>query len=166
MLGALGGLLISQSGWVAFVGAAISVAAGVLAIQRQSRSREAAELKAKYTAVRDFLRDFSRLQEAPPMSVMLWNRFLVLAVVFNIAKEVIAQMGVRMPEVLDDPGFATTYWWVSAGSGYDSPVSTLSVGFASAASIAASELSDASGGGGGFSGGGGDGGGGGGGGAD
>ncbi len=150
---------------LAFEAAAL-VTMAVLAHNTKRRSPEAAELFAKYSAVRNYLRDFSRLNEAPPSSVVLWNQFLVLAVVFGIAEQVIEQMKVVVPQVVADPAFGTTYWWASSGAGYQSPVSSLTGGFASAASIASSELSSSSGGGGGFSGGGGGGFGGGGGGAD
>jgi hypothetical protein len=76
-------------------------------------------------------------------------------------------MKVVVPQVVGDPSFAMTYWWLASGPGYGSPISSLSGGFTSAAQVASSTLSSASGGGGGFSGGGGGGfGGGGGGGAD
>ena len=126
------------------------------------RSREGNELFAQYKAVNDYLRDFGRLDEVPPQSIVLWNRFLVLAVVFGIAEEVIEQLRVKMPTVVTDPGFQTTYWWVYSSGGSGSPVSALQGGFASASQVAASAMSSASGGGGGFSGGGGGGGGGGG----
>ncbi len=128
------------------------------------RSRAGNELFRQYEALRNFLRDFSRLEEAPPASVVLWNRFLVLAVVFGIAEEVIEQLRVKMPQVVQDPSFQTSYWWAYGGP-HGSPVSQVSQSFVSAASIASSQMSSASGGGGGFSGGGGFGGGGGGGGA-
>ncbi len=149
------------------VGLLLVVPMMVMSTHMIRRSPAAAEMYAKYEALRNFLRDFSRLQEAPPASVILWNQFLVLAVVFGIAEQVIEQMRVVVPQVMSDQAFATSYWWVAAGPGYASPVSALSSGFTSAASIATSTLSSSSGGGGGFSGGGGGGfGGGGGGGAD
>lgn len=135
------------------------VVAGVF---MRRRSRQGNELYAKYKALHDFLRDFSRLHEAPPGSIVLWNRFLVLAVVFGIAAEVIKQLQVVMPQVVNDPSFQTMYWWVYAGPGGSSPVGSLQSGIASASQIAASANSSASGAGGGFSGGGGGGGGGGG----
>ena len=134
----------------------------VIATFMTRRSREGNELYAQYKALHDFLRDFSRLEEVPPASVVLWNRFLVLAVVFGIAEEVIAQLKVKIPEMVENPGFQTTYWWVYAGAHGASPVSSLQGGFASAAQVASSAMSSSSGGGGGFSGGGGGGGGGGG----
>lgn len=144
----------------------VALALAVMGVYMRRRSRQGNELYRTYVALRDFLKDFSRLQEAPPASVVLWNRFLVLAVVFGIAEQVIEQLRVRMPEVVADPAFQTSYWWVYSGSYGHSPVSALSTSFVSAASVASSQMSSASGGGGGFSGGGGFGGGGGGFGAD
>ncbi|MDP2183147.1 MAG: DUF2207 domain-containing protein [Actinomycetota bacterium] len=132
-------------------------------------SAEGAELHAKYKALERFLRDFSRLHEAPPASVILWNKFLVLAVVFGIAKEVIKQLKTTMPHILQDPDFALTYWWLeSAGRDNSSPSDALSStfdaltsSFATATSVADSDMSSDIGSGGGFSDGGGGGGGGG-----
>lgn len=139
------------------------IAAFVIAFQVRRRSREAVELFAKYRGLRDYLRDFSRLDEKPPDAIVLWEGYLVLAVVFGIAEQVIQQLRVAVPQVVNDPAFATAYWWTYPSSaGGMSPVGTLSSGFVSAVSAANSAMSSASGGGGGFSGGGGGGGGGGG----
>ncbi|MDH4139184.1 MAG: DUF2207 domain-containing protein [Coriobacteriia bacterium] len=157
------GTILSGNAIPVVLGIPVAVVVGVLAFFSSRRSREANELHAKYEGVRNYIRDFSRLDEAPPQHVKLWEHFLVLAVVFGIAKEVIEQMRVRIPDVVNDPHFQTTYWWVySSGSYQDSPVGALQSGFTSAASIASSQMSSSSGGGGGFSGGGGGGGGGGG----
>jgi uncharacterized membrane protein len=162
-----GGAVFGENLVVGVLAVAVLATMGALSVNMSRRSTAASELHAKYAALRNYLRDFSRLQEAPPSSVVLWNQFLVLAVVFGIADAVIAQLKVAVPQVVSDPAFATTYWWVAAGSGYDAPISSLAGGFTSAAKIASSELSSSSGGGGGFSSGGGGGfGGGGGGGAD
>lgn len=164
---AFAGTVMTESIWLAVGLAPVIVAMIVLSVKMTRRSPAAAELHAKYAGLRNYLRDFSRLNEAPPASVVLWNQFLVLAVVFGIAEQVIEQMKVVVPQVVSDPTFAATYWWVASGPGYGSPISSLSSGLTSAASVASSTLSSASGGGGGFSGGGGGGfGGGGGGGAD
>jgi uncharacterized membrane protein len=167
-VGAAGILGAIQAGsiWPVLVPIPVAIALVVLAIFMSRRSKQGNELYRTYVAVRDFLRDFSRLDEAPPSSVILWNRFLVLAVIFGIAEQVIEQLRVRLPDVVKDPGFQTSYWWVYAGAYGHSPVGTLSESFASAAQVATSQMSSASGGGGGFSGGGGGGFGGGGGGAD
>ena len=150
------------TGWPICFGIPSAVAISVFGLYMLRRSPEGNDLYAQYKGLHDFLRDFSRLSEAPPQSVVLWNRFLVLAVVFGIAKEVIDELRVKMPDVVGDPAFQTTYWWVYSGTSNVSPASWLQSGFASATQIATSAQSSASGGGGGFSGGGGGGGGGGG----
>lgn len=166
--GASVGLMFwTGSWWFVVLGLIAAAVIAVVANLTKRRSLEGADLFNKYKALERYLKDFSRLDEAPPSSVILWNRFLVLAVVFGIAKEVLEQLKTRMPEVVEDPGFAMTYWMLSPYSGWGgAPVDMVGGGFESAASIATSELSSASGGGGGFSGGGGGGFGGGGGGAD
>jgi uncharacterized membrane protein YgcG len=161
----IGATVFTENAVPVLVAIAAAIACGVMSTFMRRRSREGNELYAKYRAVRDFLRDFSRLKEAPPESVILWNRFLVLAVVFGIADEVLKQLRDVAPQVVTDPGFQTTYWWVYAGSGVGSPINAVQSGFASAAQVATSQMSGAGGGGGGFSGGGGGGFGGGGGGA-
>lgn len=149
---------------VFLLGLVPAIAAFLLAFQVKRRSRAAAELYAKYEGLRNYLRDFSRMQEKPAESVVLWERYLVLAVIFGIAEQVIAQMRVAVPQVLSDPAFASAYWWASP-TGYgdrSSPVGSVTSGFASAVAAANSAMSSSSGGGGGFSAGGGGGGGGGG----
>lgn len=160
------GVVQTASPWPLCVPVPVVIALVVMGIFMRRRSRRGGELYRTYVALRDFLKDFSRLEEAPPASVVLWNRFLVLAVVFGVAEQVIEQLRVRMPEVVADPGFQTSYWWVYSGTYGHSPVSAVSTSFVSAASVASSQMSSGSGGGGGFSGGGGGGGGGGGFGAD
>ena len=69
------------------------------------RTPQAAELHAKYKALKNYLEDFGRLDEKPPDAVVLWEHFLVLAVVFGIADKVMENMKVKIPEVMQDPGF-------------------------------------------------------------
>ncbi len=122
-------------------------------------SREAIELKAKLAALRNWLKDFTRLEEAVPRDVVLWNRLLVMAVVLGVADEVIRQLRVAVPELMTNPAFMPTYGWY-----YDSPVgrpySSFRSNYGSAHSVSSSKLASSSsssggGGGGGFSGGGG-----------
>lgn len=161
----IAGIFMSGTGWSACVAMPVALALSVVGVYMRRRSRAGNELYRQYAAVRDYLKDFSRLDEAPPTSVILWNRFIVLAVVFGIAEQVIEQLRIKVPQVVADPAFQTSYWWAYS-SGHGSPVHAVSSSFVSAASVAKSEMSSASGGGGGFSGGGGFGGGGGGFGAD
>ena len=153
------------TGWLWFlVGAPVCVALLFLARAIKRRSPEAAELHAQYAALERYLKDFGRLQEKPPDAVVLWEHFLVYAVVFGIADQVVKAMTVKAPEVVNDPAFAPSYllWFAAPGdAGGVSAFSALHEDFGAAVSVATSS-SSGSGGGGGFSGGGGGGGGGGG----
>src|SRR5665648_926065 len=76
------------SGWLwFFVGIPICVVLVFVSRAIKRRSREAAELHAQYAALERYLKDFGRLQEKPPDAVVLWEQFLVYAVVFGIADE-------------------------------------------------------------------------------
>lgn len=139
------------------------VAAIVTLAHMKALSREAIELRAQLEALRRWLKDFTRLKEAVPNDVVLWNRLLVMAVVLGVADEVIQQLQVAMPELLADPDFMPTYVWVSGHGSMDSPSAAFASAAAasyqaSSAAIAASNNSSGGGGGGGFSGGGGGGG--------
>lgn len=154
--------------WIpAVVAAVVFAVAIVLAVNMRRRSVEGAELHAKYGALKSYLQDFSRLDEAIPQQVVLWERFLVMAVVFGIADQVIRQMKVVVPQVLQDPAFVPTYIWMNPVGGMSSPMNAIgnSIQTASQAAVASSTMSSGGGFGGGFSGGGGGGFGGGGGGA-
>jgi uncharacterized membrane protein len=141
--------------WTILIGAVVIA----LGVNMKRRSPEAAELAAKYQAVRAYLKDFGRMQEKPPTSVILWRHFLTLAVVFGIADEVMKHLQLKVPEIMNDPMMGTWYWMTSPGSDGVTPMSALSSGVASVSSIATSNNSSSSGSGGGFSGGGGGGGG-------
>ncbi len=151
------------SPWLGAIGFLALAVCLALAAVMPRRSPEANDLFAKYRAVRNYLRDFSRLHEAPPGHVALWEEFLVLATVFGISKQVIEQLRSHVPAVADDPTFARHYGWAyasSAGGATGLGLAGLVDGVSSARSIASSQNSSSSGGGGGFSGGGGGGGGG------
>ncbi|MCX6364407.1 MAG: DUF2207 domain-containing protein [Actinobacteria bacterium] len=153
------------SGWLwFFVGIPVCVVLVFVARAIKRRSQEAAELHAQYAALERYLKDFGRLQEKPPDAVVLWEAFLVYAVVFGIADEVVKAMTVKVPEVIDDPAFRTGYfiWFASPGDGGMAAFNEMHQSFGEAVSVATSSSSSGSGGGGGFSGGGGGGGGGGG----
>ena len=184
------GFLVVRATHMAWAGAAVAVAGGLAAIAAtifsgwlwflvgfpvcvvllfmsraiKRRSPAAAELHAQYAALERYLKDFGRLQEKPPDAVVLWEHFLVYAVVFGIADEVVKAMSVKVPEVVTDPAFAPSYllWFAVPGGGGPSGFGELHDSFSDAVSVATSSSSSGSGGGGGFSGGGGGGGGGGG----
>lgn len=72
-------------------------------------SQDAAELKAKLGALKRWLCEFTRLEEAIPTDVVLWNRLLVLATVLGVSQEVIAQLRVAAPKLLEDVGASEWY---------------------------------------------------------
>jgi uncharacterized membrane protein len=163
---AAGAAAIFGGNWWFFIGIPVGIALVFFAKAVKRRSQEAAELHAQYAALERYLKDFGRLDEKPPDAIVLWEQFLVYAVVFGIADRVTKAMTVKVPEVVDDPAFRTSYilWWGVPGhiGGGLSAFNEIHQSFSQAVSVATSSSSSGSGGGGGFSGGGGGGGGGGG----
>ena len=162
---AAGAAAVFSGFWWFFLGVPVGLVLIFVARAVKRRSQEAAELHAQYAALERYLKDFGRLQEKPPDAIVLWEQFLIFAVVFGIADQVAKAMTVKVPEVVNDPAFRTPYllWWGMPGDGGGlSAFSELHQSFSQAVSVATSSSSSGSGGGGGFSGGGGGGGGGGG----
>ena len=148
-----------------FLGVPVGIALIFVGRTVKRRSQEAAELHAQYAALERYLKDFGRLDEKPPDAIVLWEQFLIYAVVFGIADRVTKAMTVKVPEVVNDPAFSTLYilWWGMPGEGGGlSAFNEIDQSFSQAVSVATSSSSSGAGGGGGFSGGGGGGGGGGG----
>ena len=141
--------------------AVAGVVCGVCARAMRDVNREAIEVGAQLDALERWLREFTRLEEAPPTDVVLWRRLLVMAVALGVADEVIDQLREAVPQVVDDPLFMPTYgWFFWCGRGLRSPVAVLSGSVESAhnvtvARLAGSAASSGAGAGGGFSGGGG-----------
>jgi hypothetical protein len=126
-----------------------------------NRTAAGAEARAKAVGLRKFLKDFGNLSDAPVGHLILWERFLVFAVAFGVAKELLGGLSTRLPQIISDPAFGG--WYIGpggVGSVQDFPGSWGST------TGAAIEPASSSGSGGGFSDGGGGGGGGGGAGAD
>ncbi|MGH9120304.1 MAG: DUF2207 family protein [Acidimicrobiales bacterium] len=179
-LWALQGLLIASVagiGLLAFVryrlvlGAVAFVIAGVLLMLSpllRRRTALGARRKAEVDGLRNFLRDFSRLDEVPIGHMVLYERYLVYAVALGVAGELVAGLRMRVPEVNDpNVGFASWYLVSShaySGGGYDGGAGTQLDGLSSIGSFtsdlgsnfsaAFSPPASSSGGGGGFSGGG------------
>ncbi len=76
--------------------------AGALTRRKLWRRRtRAAEVEAeRWDAFRRYLTDFPRLDEAPPASLALWERFLVYGIAFGIADRVLQAAHLHMPEEL------------------------------------------------------------------
>lgn len=192
------GYLIAVAGLVAMAGIAIAVfmsnfiplifmlptaiAIGVIANYLPRRSVRGNNLVAKCKALRNWLRDFSTLDERPPTDVKVWGEFMVYAYLFGVAEQTIKQLQIAMPQLFEyDGSLGATYvpWWfwytgahTASGATLPSVGDMLQTSVANTMSTAQAAISGASGNfssgggfGGGFSGGGGGGFGGGGGGA-
>ena len=147
------------TGLVMTVAVLVGVGLVILGSSFEKRSQEALELTAQLEALRRWLKDFTRLEEAVPRDVVLWNRLLIMAVVLGVADEVIKQLRMVAPELLNDVALASTYGWYY-GHGPSMPMRSFSEAAAAAHSVSTAALSSSSdsgggGGGGGFSGGGG-----------
>ncbi len=149
-----------------------AIALGVIANYMPRRSVRGNELTAKSKALRNWLRDFSSLDERPPTDVKVWGEFMVYAYLFGVADQAIKQLQTTMPQLFEyDGSMGMTYmpWWFwytgghnAAGAAMPSVGDMLHTSMANTMSTAQSALSAASGNfssgggfGGGFSGGGG-----------
>lgn len=92
-----------------------AIALGVIANYMPRRSREGNNLVAKCKALRNWLRDFSSLDERPPTDVKVWGEFMVYAYLFGIAKQVMKELQTHVPELFasDEASMGATFvpWW-------------------------------------------------------
>jgi uncharacterized membrane protein len=169
VLGAIGGgILLIVAG--AVLGGIVLLVFGVVlmllsGLLRQ-RTPEGARKQAEISGLRRFLRDFSRLDDAPVGDLILYERYLVYAVALGVSKELMQGLQARVPELANQTTVFAP-WYIGStinANRFDSlsSVGTFATHFSSATAAAFSPPSSASGGGGGFSVGGGGGGGGGG----
>ena len=121
---------------------------------------EGAEVAARCKALKHWLEDFTRLKEAVPGDLVLWNKLLVMGAALGVSKEVLRQLAEAVPpEVREADGFYDNYpcyWWYYHHYGTESPLDSFDdVYHESIRELASSSDSSSGGGGGGFSGGGG-----------
>lgn len=121
---------------------------------------EGAELAARCKALKHWLEDFTRLKEAIPGDLVLWNKLLVMGVALGVSKEVLRQLAEAVPaDLRNSDDFYDNYpcyWWYYHHYGNQSPLDSFdSVYHETIRELASSSDSSGGGGGGGFSGGGG-----------
>ncbi len=120
------------------------------------RMNTASRLKsAEWNAFAQWTRDFPRLADDPPATLLLWRRILVYAVAFGTADRLIGSG--RIPEPVVEEAMTHGIWIYPHMSGMESGITPSFDGFASgfASQVAPEPSSSSGGGGGGFSGGGG-----------
>ena len=161
---ATGILLLMLKFFMSGIGAlTMSIGLLIASFTSNRRSREGATQLAKWKAFRRFLVDFSSLHDAPVLSLAIWEHYLVYAITLGVAKKVIDQLKIIMPELSDVSRTAVPAWFILSRDGdFSSGFASLTESLESTMHAALSPSSSSSGGGGGFSSGGGGGGGGGG----
>lgn len=93
-----------------------AIALGVIANYMPRRSVKGNNLVAKCKALRNWLRDFSSLEERPPTDVKVWGEFMVYAYLFGIAKQVMEELQTKVPELFESEagvayGYGYVPWW-------------------------------------------------------
>lgn len=121
---------------------------------------EGAEVAARCKALKHWLEDFTRLKEAVPGDLVLWNKLLVMGVALGVSKEVLRQLAEAVPaDLRNSDDFYDNYpcyWWYYHHYGTESPLDSFNdVYHETIRELASSSDSSSGGSGGGFSGGGG-----------
>ncbi len=87
---------------------------------------EGAEVAARCKALKHWLEDFTRLKEAIPGDLILWNKLLVMGVALGVSKEVLRQLAEAVPvDLRDSDDFYDNYpcyWWYYHHYGNESPL--------------------------------------------
>jgi uncharacterized membrane protein len=118
----LPGLLGGRPGGVAMailiavgmlVGAVILIVIVSFRRVRVKRTRAGALEAARWDAFKRYLTDFSNLEEAPAISLELWDRYLVYAIAFGVAEEVLEQARLHAPPELETR--SSIYWFGNYG---------------------------------------------------
>lgn len=144
----------------ALIGIPFCIAGGGIGCTFRRYTQEGVELRARCSALKRWFEDFTRLGEAVPGDVVLWNKLLVLAVALGVSDRVLEELAAATPRAFDE-GYAGGYhypswWWIRSHGSLGSPASKLNAASSlSLSQIAGSSNSSGGGFGGGFSGGGG-----------
>jgi uncharacterized membrane protein len=64
----------------------------------QRRSKSGNELYAKWKAFRNFLMNFSNMEDYPIPAIIVWEHYLIYATVFKLADQVMEQLKVKLPK--------------------------------------------------------------------
>lgn len=146
---------------IAFCASAVLLV-GAIAVGSTFRryTQEGVELKSRCVALKHWLEDFTRLKEAVPGDLVLWNKLMVMAVALGVSQRTLRELADAVPpEVREQDDFYDyypVYWWCYGHDGMDAPSDALSAAFhETIAELAKSSDSSGGGSGGGFSGGGG-----------
>jgi uncharacterized membrane protein len=92
-------------------GIAIAAAVGLLCVSPLLRQRTdvGGRRFAEWNGLKRFLQDFSRLDEAVSGDMVIYERYLVAAVALGVADQLMEGLRVKVPQVVEQPGFAPWY---------------------------------------------------------
>jgi len=99
--------------WNLFIlGAALFLAALIIFFgsPKLYYTKYGADQLAKWNAFRKFLLHFSKLDQSTVPSLIVWEHYLVYAVVLGVAKQVIDQLALVFPRMEQEPTFRETSW--------------------------------------------------------
>lgn len=138
----------------------VTIVGFVLSCTFRRYTPEGAEVAARCKALKHWLEDFTRLKEAIPSDLILWNKLLVMGVALGVSKEVLRQLAEAVPaDLRNSDDFYDNYpcyWWYYHHYGNESPLDSFNdVYHETIRELASSSDSSSGGSGGGFSGGGG-----------
>ncbi|MEG0620610.1 MAG: DUF2207 domain-containing protein, partial [Raoultibacter sp.] len=96
--------------------APVAVILFVLSNFMPRRSQGGVDLNARCEALRNWLKDFSSLDERPPTDVKVWGEFMVYAYLFGVADQAIKNLKNTVPEIFEADGamassVAYVPWW-------------------------------------------------------
>jgi uncharacterized membrane protein len=126
----LGGMALFVQGML--VGGIAATIGGVVLVLGgaglRRRSQEGSTHLAMWRGFRRFLLHFSSLDRAEVPSLIIWEHYLVFAVVLGVAKEVLEQLRIVFPQISEArPGYYPWAWMHFAGArGAASPVAMVS----------------------------------------
>ncbi|MDH3308928.1 MAG: DUF2207 domain-containing protein, partial [Acidimicrobiia bacterium] len=94
---------VFQVGFFAFaiIGIGLTIVVGQRTKLWVRRTRQGAVLNARWQAFRRYLEDFSRLAEAPALSLTLWESFLVYGIALGVAEDVLEAARLHAPPELE-----------------------------------------------------------------
>lgn len=161
---AVGMLFYTDFAQANVIAAAIAVPVAIVGIVVSFTFRrytpEGAELAARCRALKHWLEDFTRLKEAVPGDLVLWNKLMVMGVALGVSRETIRELADAVPRDMRESDdfyyYYPGYWWYYGADDLFDPAESLGEAYhASIRELASSSDSSGGGLGGGFSGGGG-----------
>ena len=159
VLTVISGVLSDEAYWYAPVVVSMILTFVIFALSSKrvvKYSQQGQELKDKCDGLKNWFCDFTRLKEAVPQDVILWNKLLVVAVALGVSQQVIKELALLMPQKpYEEDGYTyypAYYWWYGHHGSHAAPAAALDQMFArDMREMAASSMSSGAGTGGGFS---------------